>query len=94
MELSERYIKQLESEDFARVYEDDDAPGAVYDTHSHHGRVTLWITDGSMTFTMNGEEKEYVAGDRIDIAPGVEHSCVVGPEGAIYIVAEEIISDA
>ena len=94
MELSERFIKQLESEGFANVFEDQDQPNAVYPPHSHQGKVTLWITDGSMEFTMAGKTSEYNAGDRINVPPGTEHSSTVGPNGAIYIVAEEIENDS
>ncbi|MDA8596778.1 cupin domain-containing protein [Candidatus Pacebacteria bacterium] len=94
MELSERFIQQLESEGFARVYDDSDPAGTTYPPHEHQGKVTLMITDGSITFTIAGKTTEYEAGDRIDIPPQTEHSCEVGPEGLIYVVAEEIVGDA
>lgn len=94
MELSERIIQTLENEGFARVFEDSDEPGTSYPAHAHQGKVTLWITDGEVDFTIDGEQKTYKAGDRIDIPPGVQHSCTVGPEKLIYIVAEEIEGDA
>ena len=94
MELSERFIKQLESEGFARVFEDADPPGTEYPAHMHKGKVTLWITDGEVDFTIADETKTYAAGDRIDIPPDTAHSCVVGARQLIYIVAEEIVGDA
>lgn len=54
MELSERYIAQLESEGFPSVYEWQDAPGTVYKEHAHKGKVSICITDGSITFDFSG----------------------------------------
>lgn len=94
MELSERYLQQLEKEGFARVYDDSDEPGTVYKPHSHRGKVTLWLTDGELKITIAGETKHYKAGDRINIPAGVEHSIVVGNQPLNYVVAEEIVGDA
>ena len=94
MELSERYIKQLESEGFASVYEWQDPAGTVYPEHSHKGKVALMLTDGSITFTINGESKELIAPTRFDVPVGVMHSAVVGPDGWIVIVGEEVEGDS
>ena len=94
MELSERYIKQLESEGFTSVYEWQDSPGTVYKEHEHQGKTVVWLTDGSITFHINGEDKTLYAGDRFDIPPQTKHSAVVGPQGWIVIVAEEIEGDS
>jgi quercetin dioxygenase-like cupin family protein len=94
MELSERYIKQLESENFVHIYEWQDAPGTVYEEHSHKGKVSLCITDGSITFDFSGTKKELIAPIRFDVPPGVKHSAVVGPRGWIVIVGEEIEGDS
>lgn len=94
MELSERYIAQLEKEGFLHIYEWQDAPGTVYPTHAHVGKVTIFVTDGSVLFDLNGEKKEIKAPARFDVPVGVNHSTVVGPQGAIYIVGEEIEGDS
>lgn len=94
MELSERYIKQLESEGFASVYEWQDAAGTIYEPHAHKGKVALMVTDGSITFTIDGEEKEIVANQRFDVPVRVEHSAVVGSDGWIVIVGEEVEGDS
>ncbi len=94
MELSERYIKQLESEGFASVYEWQDAPGTVYEEHEHQGKTTVWLTDGSITFDFSGKKKELQAGNRLDIPPYTKHSAKVGPNGWIVIVGEEIEDDS
>ncbi len=94
MELSERYIAQLESEGFPSVYEWQDVPGTVYEEHTHKGKVSLCITDGSITFDFSGEKKELTAPIRFDVPPDVKHSAVVGPKGWIVIVGEEIEGDS
>ena len=94
MELSERYIKILEDEDFPSVYEWQDAPGTVYEEHAHQGKVTLFVTDGSVTFDFEGIKKEVVVGERFDVPVGKNHSATVGPKGAIFIVGEMFEGDS
>lgn len=94
MELSERYIQQFEREGFASVYEWQDPAGTVYEPHAHKSKVSLFVTDGSITFDLDGEMKEVKANERFDVPVGVTHSAVVGPEGWIVIVGEEIEGDS
>ena len=93
MELSERYIKQFESEGFASVYEWQDPAGKVYEEHTHKGKVPLFVTDGSIIFTFAGEKKEVKANERFDVPVGIPHSAIAGSEGWIGIIAEEIKDD-
>ena len=118
MELSERFIQQFERDGFTNVYEWQDEPGTVYPEHVHKGKVSLYITDGSITFDFEGEEArgasargcqpsstedgdnlnsfckkkriKVVAGERFDVPVGAKHSAVVGPEGWIVIIGEEM----
>lgn len=94
MELSERWIEKFEEEGFASVYEWQDPAGTIYEEHSHKGKVSLFVTDGSVTFDINGEKKEISTNQRFDVPVGVPHSAVVGPEGWIVIVGEEIPGDS
>lgn len=94
MELSERWIQKFEEEGFPHVFEWSDPAGTVYEPHSHQGKVSIFVTDGSCTFNFSGEEKTVSAGERFDVPVGVEHSAVVGPEGWIVIVGEEIKGDS
>jgi quercetin dioxygenase-like cupin family protein len=94
MELSERWIKRFEEEDFQHVFEWRDAPGTVYEEHSHKGRVSLFVTDGSITFDFSGKTKEVKAGERFDVPAGVPHSAIVGSQGWIVVVGEEIEGDS
>lgn len=94
MELSERWIKKFEEEGFSSVYEWSDPAGTVYEAHSHHGKVSLFVTDGSITFDFSGQKHQVKANERFDVPIGKEHSAVVGSQGWICIVAEEIKGDS
>jgi quercetin dioxygenase-like cupin family protein len=94
MELSERCIAQLENEGWPHIYEWQDKPSAIYPEHSHQGRVTLFITEGSIEFTISGVTKTFITGDRLDVPPGTPHRAVVGPSGVQFVVGEEIDGDS
>ena len=94
MELSERSIRKFEEEDFVSVYEHQDLPGTVYPEHSHQGKVSIFVTDGSINFDFNGKKKEILAPNRFDIPKNTPHSATVGPNGGIMIIAEEIKGDS
>lgn len=94
MELSERWIKKFEDENFTSVYEHQDAAGTVYEEHTHKGKVSLFVTDGSIIFDFSGEKKEVKANERFDVPVGLPHSALVGPQGWIGIIAEEIRGDS
>lgn len=94
MELSERYIQKFEQEGFTSVYEHQDAAGTVYPEHAHAGRVSIFVTDGSITFDFQGEKKEVVAPKRFDIPANTPHSVVVGSAGWIGIIGEENKGDS
>jgi len=94
MELSERWIQKFEEEGFGSVYEHQDAAGTVYEVHAHKGKVSLFVTDGSITFDFEGVKKEVKANERFDVPVGVPHYAIVGPRGWIVIVAEEIEGDS
>ena len=94
MELSERYIQKFEEEGFTSVYEWQDPAGKIYPEHSHKGKVSIFVTDGSITFDLDGVEKEIVAPRRFDIPANTPHSAVVGPQGWIAIIGEEVKGDS
>lgn len=94
MELSERWLKKFEEEGFASVYEWQDAAGTIYNEHAHKGRVSLFVTDGSITFDFEGVQKVVHTNERFDVPVGQTHSAIVGPQGWIVIVGEEIEGDS
>jgi quercetin dioxygenase-like cupin family protein len=89
MELSETYIKKFTNEGFPSVYEWQDPAGTVYPEHAHEGKVSLFVTDGSITFDFQGEKKEIKQNERFDVPIGAKHSAIIGPNGWIVIVGEE-----
>lgn len=93
MELSERWLKTFEEEGFVSVYEWSQEAGTTYPLHAHKGKVALFVTDGSIEFDFEGEKKVVKAGERFDVPIGVPHQAVVGTEGWIVIVGEEIEGD-
>lgn len=62
-------------------------PGDRYGWHSHHYHKVLFCLAGSITFHTRGGDVEMSAGDRLDLAPGTEHSAKVGPEGVECVEA-------
>jgi len=94
MELSERCIAQLEKENWPHIYEWQDKPGKVYEEHSHEGKVVIFITEGSIDFTINGATHTLRTGDRFDVPPQTPHSAMVGPSGCQFVVGEEIDGDS
>ena len=86
--------KQLKTEGFPYVYEWQDGPGKVYQPHSHKGKVTFYLLEGSLTFDFSGQKRGVRAGERFDVPIGKTHSAIVGPNGASYLVGQEIDGDA
>ena len=62
-------------------------PGDAYGWHAHDYHKVLFCLEGSITFHLRGDEARLEAGDRLDLAPGTEHSATVGPDGCSCIEA-------
>lgn len=84
---------RLKEEGFAHVFDWHDEPNTKYDPHSHKGKVSFYIIQGSVTFS-GGITETIKAGERFDVPIGVTHSAVVGPEGCDWVVGEEIEGDS
>ncbi len=93
MELSERCIQTLEKEGFPYVYEWSDKSGTVYPEHSHTDKVTIFVTEGSIELTINGQAHLLKAGDRFDIPLQAPYSALVGPQGCQYVIGEMVDGD-
>ncbi|MCU1675590.1 MAG: Cupin domain protein [Frankiales bacterium] len=64
------------------------APGQEFGRHSHEAAKVLYVVAGALTFTLgDGSTYAMVAGDRIDLAAGTDHSASVGPVGVRCIEA-------
>ena len=60
-------------------------PNVPVAEHSHPNEQLGFIVKGTFIFTIGGETRELKAGDTYSIPPGVPHSAVTGPEGAVAI---------
>jgi len=89
MELSERCMQTLEKEGFESVFEWTDPARTEYPEHAHKGKVSLYITDGSVTFDFEGTIKVLKVGDRLDVPIGALHTATVGDRGWSVVVGEE-----
>lgn len=60
--------------------------------HHHPSPETLFILDGSLTFTW-GESGTGTChpGDRLLLPPNVLHSSTAGPEGCFYIITDKYL---
>ncbi len=88
----EKLKQQLREEGFPHVFEWADAPNTKYEAHPHQGKVSFYLTRGEVEF-FGGIRKVVKAGERFDVPPHVNHSAVVGPEGADWVVGEEVEGD-
>lgn len=79
--------------EFPIVYQWTDEPNKIYPPHSHKGKVSFFVTRGSVSFT-NGFEKTITKGERFDVPPNILHTAQVGPEGCDYVVGQEFEGDS
>lgn len=61
----------------------------VYPTHTHNVIMAHVFVQGTAFVTMNGVEKEYGPGDRVDVPAYAEHAARFGPEGSTYVTGEK-----
>lgn len=94
MELSERWMEKFEQEGFANVYEWQDEPNATYPSHTHRGKVSVFITDGSLAFRFADQTRTVTQNERYDIPVGVQHTITIGKHGCISVIGEEIEGDS
>lgn len=90
----EDFKKKLKKEGFKHVYEWTDSPGTKYPAHAHNGKVSFYVTKGSMTMNLEGKKVTIIAGERMDVPVGMTHSATVGSQGCTFIVGEEIRDDS
>ena len=86
--------KKLTAQGFPIVYDWTDAPNTAYSEHQHIGKVSFYVTRGSVIFDFSGEKKIISAGEYIDVPVQTKHTALVSPEGCDYVVGQEIEGDA
>ena len=91
---SQEKINLLKNEGFVHVYEWTDKPNTEYSEHSHKGKVSFYLTKGSILMNIDGALTMVRAGDRMDVPVGIPHTAKVGPDGCTFIVGEEIEGDS
>ncbi len=80
--------ERLRAEGYGHVFAWEDAPGAVYPTHSHAGETAHVVLSGEIAITTAAGTRTYRSGDRFDVPADEAHSARVGPEGCRYVVGE------
>ena len=61
------------------------APHCIVPEHQHPNEQLGLVLQGSLRFTIGGEQRELVAGDTYNIPANVPHGVVTGPDGAVAI---------
>jgi len=85
---------KLKSEGFAHVYDWTDKAGTTYSAHAHKGKVSFYVTLGSIAMKFEDREVIVKTGERMDVPVGATHIAIVGPEGCTFVVGEEIEGDS
>ncbi|HEY4504449.1 MAG TPA: hypothetical protein VJI73_01620 [Candidatus Paceibacterota bacterium] len=88
------YERKLKLEGFAHVYTWTDEPGVTYPAHAHKGKVSFFVSVGSITMKLDNNEVLVQTGERMDVPVGEIHTAVVGPDGCTFVVGEEIEGDS
>ena len=77
---------RLENEGFT-VSEWTDAPGTVYENHSHPDDQVHWIVSGKLDFEVNGEKYQLGPGDRDYLPANTDHAAFVpGTQPVRYLI--------
>ncbi len=82
-------INILRQEGFKEAYVVDDPPGKIYPPHQHPYRSVHMIIEGEMSITAEGKTEVLHPGSRSDVGANVLHNVTIGPNGCMYIVAED-----
>ena len=86
--------QQLKEQGFVHIYEWTDEPNTEYPEHSHKGKVTFYIVDGTILMNVDGIHISLRKGDKYDVPVGIPHTAKVGIDGCSFIVGEEIEGDS
>jgi len=74
--------------DNVQVIRAEMAPGSDFSIHTHHHEQILVVLEGTLRFTVGGEEQDVLAGGVIHAPSGVPHGGrVVGDERVVTIEA-------
>ncbi len=84
---TEEAIRKAMLEKGVQPYRWSNEPGDIYDAHTHEFHKIIYVVDGSITFNLtdDGESVTLAPGDCMDLAPGIVHQAVVGPDGVVCL---------
>ena len=87
--LSEESIRSVLSKEGLHPYRWSNAPGDVYNTHTHPYHKVIYVVRGAITFGLPeaGDKVELHAGDRLELPAGTAHNAVVGSQGVVCLEA-------
>ena len=85
-ELVEQYY-----EEGMEPYSWSNEPGEEYPPHTHDYHKVIMVVEGSITFDFPDRDESVTLepGDRLDIAPGITHEAVAGPDGVTCLEAHK-----
>jgi quercetin dioxygenase-like cupin family protein len=80
--------RQLDAEGL-HPYEWSNGPGEIYSVHTHSYDKVIYVVRGAITFGLPDDGTSVIlqAGDRLELAAGVAHAAVVGPQGVVCLEA-------
>jgi quercetin dioxygenase-like cupin family protein len=77
----EALVRALLGEEGLEAFEWGNAAGEIYPPHVHGYDKVIYVVEGSIDFGLPDGRIDLLAGDRLDLPTGVEHSASVGPQG-------------
>jgi quercetin dioxygenase-like cupin family protein len=75
----------LREEGYQEVADRRMEPNKTNIEHSHEFDARLFVLEGEITITCEGEERTYHAGDTFAMSAGCLHTELCGPEGLRYL---------
>ena len=87
--LSEESIRSVLSKEGLHPYRWSNAPGDVYNTHTHPYHKVIYVVRGSIIFRLPeaADQVELHAGDRLELPAGTAHNAIVGSQGVVCLEA-------
>ena len=85
----EALLRSILADEDLHPYVWSNAPGDVYEAHSHFYHKVIYVIRGSITFGLpdSADKITLNSGDRLELPPGVRHDAVVGSEGVACLEA-------
>jgi quercetin dioxygenase-like cupin family protein len=84
---TEARLRRIMNGEGLEPYRWSNAPGDVYNAHTHAYHKVIYVVQGSITFGLpdQGRQVTLDPGDRLDLPSGVAHDAIVGPQGVVCL---------